>query len=494
MHRSFPSFAMVAMLVVAADRSASQSVIETSGYVSSLTQGRAITNELVNFKLNESSSEEATSTRTEVWDSKSYTSHGRAVGRIERGSGVLFEAETYSNGEPTATYCCNPYSNARARATIKLNVPSGALARVVGRFAWTGATSSTLCKSFTASASWVANDGLPRKSGGCSNTACTQAELLDTLGPGDWTISLDVVAFPNLCPNASASSRFYVTFAKTAATVQSGKTKTSFLGGSGWHGGGTFSSDASSGGAFTAELDVANKEKLSDALSAAELAALDFALPGPELLAWKLTTTAQLREDPTISIRIDPAYLGEGVHPQDLSFYAFHANDFATWTRVPSRYDTATRTLTAQTGDFERLALGVLPSSFRGTPNSISILDGGKQDLTLAVDPILQGQIYLMLGSASGTSPGTPVGNSMTLPLNIDAYMQFAIGLVGSPIYPACVGILGSSGQANMAFALPKGLDASLIGTKLAHACWVYDFGAGRITHVSNAVPVSLVH
>lgn len=493
MHRFLTLFAVVASLAGLAELSAAQAVIETSGYVSSRTQGRANTSKLVNFKMNATASAEATSTRTEIWSGKSYTSHGRSRGRIVRGSGVLFEGAAFSNGEPTATYCCNPFSDARARATIKLQVPPGALARVVGRFAYTG-SASTLCKSYVASASWSANDGLPRKGGGCSNRGCTQKELLDTLGPGNWVISLDVTAYPSLCPNASASARFFVTWAKTAATIPVGKMTTSFLGGGSWHGGGTVTTDASSSGSWSAELDLANEEKLSDALSSAELAALNFELPGPELLAWKLVTTAKLVADPTISIRIDPAYLGDGVHPQDLSFFAFSSGDFSKWVRVPSSYDMATKTLTARTGDFERLALGKLPTSFRGTPNSISILEGGRQDLTLNVDSSLQGQIYLMLGSASGSSPGMPLRNGLTLPLNFDPYMQLALSLVGTPVYPACVGFIDTNGQAKMAFALPKGLDASLVGLELAHACWVYDLARARITHASNAVPVDLVH
>lgn len=80
------------------------------------------------------------------------------------------------------------------------------------------------------------------------------------------------------------------------------------------------------------------------------------------------------------------------------------------------------------------------------------------------------GRPYLILGSLSGTSPGTPYGG-LQVPLNLDAYTILALQLVNQLPFEASFGVLDGAGQAEASFQLFDGLvDASAIGLKLYHA------------------------
>jgi hypothetical protein len=63
---------------------------------------------------------------------------------------------------------------------------------------------------------------------------------------------------------------------------------------------------------------------------------------------------------------------------------------------------------------------------------------------------------YLVLGSVSGTSPGTPLpGGMATLPLNWDVFTGLTIDLANTPVFSNFLGVLGADGNATATLNLP---------------------------------------
>ena len=60
---------------------------------------------------------------------------------------------------------------------------------------------------------------------------------------------------------------------------------------------------------------------------------------------------------------------------------------------------------------------------------------------------------YILLGSITGTDPGTPLpGGKVTLPLNFDIFTNMVINLANTPPFSNFIGKLDSSGSANAVF------------------------------------------
>lgn len=103
-------------------------------------------------------------------------------------------------------------------------------------------------------------------------------------------------------------------------------------------------------------------------------------------------------------------------------------------------------------------------------PDAISL--GAPEPVVFLLDrpQASAGQIYLLLGSASGTTPGLPLAPGVVLPLEFDAYFQFSLQSAGSPPFVGTLGLLGSAGNARATLNLPPGLPPSLAGATLHHA------------------------
>ena len=124
--------------------------------------------------------------------------------------------------------------------------------------------------------------------------------------------------------------------------------------------------------------------------------------------------------------------------------------------------------------------------------DAISVSSGGVQNFVYSLGPKHAGELYFLLGSASGTEPGIPV-ESWTLPLNLDAYLQFTAKATGFPL-SGSVGVFDSTGFATAQLTLPPGLSPSLVGTQLHHAYLTIDFtGIPFVQLVSNACPLDLL-
>ena len=126
--------------------------------------------------------------------------------------------------------------------------------------------------------------------------------------------------------------------------------------------------------------------------------------------------------------------------------------------------------------------------------DSVSLANGGTQSLELAAGAAYAGMPYLMLGSLSGTSPGTPV-DSGVLPLNVDAHFLYTLQFANSPPLSNSFGALDVDGKASATFTLPAGLSPNLTGTTFHHAYVVIEVSPTliQVAHASNAVPVTLL-
>lgn len=122
--------------------------------------------------------------------------------------------------------------------------------------------------------------------------------------------------------------------------------------------------------------------------------------------------------------------------------------------------------------------------------HEISLAQGGTQAFSLDVGTG-RGDIYLLLGSFSGTRPGLRFGG-VTLPLNPDPWFHFTLANPNTLIQ-ASKSVLDAQGRGTARFVLPKGLDPRLADLLLHHAFLVLNARTLRVELASNAVPLRLV-
>lgn len=170
------------------------------------------------------------------------------------------------------------------------------------------------------------------------------------------------------------------------------------------------------------------------------------------------------------------------------------------------------------TFDSQEIALGQVPDcDGNGVPDGCDLLQPGAdvdQDGQLdacVVPPLLAsstqvsvagggavlfdltgpaGALYLVLGSLSGTAPGTALG-PVTVPLNLDAYTLFSIELANQAPFAKTLGTLDASGAAAAVITLPAGSNPGLAGLSLHHAFVTLGAGPG-VSFASNPVALQL--
>ena len=118
---------------------------------------------------------------------------------------------------------------------------------------------------------------------------------------------------------------------------------------------------------------------------------------------------------------------------------------------------------------------------------SISLSAGGTQALTLSV-PSSTGELYWVLGTASGTLPGIAI-EGLVVPLNYDAYTGLSLSIPNQGIFIGTLGLLDGGGGASAGIVFPAGISPALAGTQLHHA--FVTIGTS-LTSACNAVPLSL--
>jgi hypothetical protein len=107
-----------------------------------------------------------------------------------------------------------------------------------------------------------------------------------------------------------------------------------------------------------------------------------------------------------------------------------------------------------------------------GAPTTVSLSEGGAQVLLLNAGASHGGELFALLGSLSGTSPGL-VLDGLTLPLQVDAY--FSLTLSGSAPFSGSPGFLDGLGRAQVAVEVPAGTLPPLLGLTAHHAFLTLD-------------------
>jgi len=124
-------------------------------------------------------------------------------------------------------------------------------------------------------------------------------------------------------------------------------------------------------------------------------------------------------------------------------------------------------------------------------PDSISLSSGGTQTFRLNAGVAHAGEFYLVVGSLSGTSPGTPVP-PFVLPLNPDAYFLLSINSANLPPFSSTFALLDATGLGIASLTIPAGAAPGLAGTTAHHAFVALDAATLAPALVSNAAPLSL--
>ena len=90
-------------------------------------------------------------------------------------------------------------------------------------------------------------------------------------------------------------------------------------------------------------------------------------------------------------------------------------------------------------------------------------------DLRLAGGSALANRPYAVLGSLSGTTPGTPIG-AVTLPLNADGFFGIIVNALGTAALPGFLGTLNADGNAYATFDTNIDIPPALVGLELDFA------------------------
>jgi hypothetical protein len=127
-----------------------------------------------------------------------------------------------------------------------------------------------------------------------------------------------------------------------------------------------------------------------------------------------------------------------------------------------------------------------------GDVGAISVSAGGKQTLTLSAGAAHAGDVYLILGSLSGTAPGLPIAPFL-LPLNPDPYFFHTLNHPNQSPLVNTLGVLDAAGEATAAFQLGFASPPGLSGLTLHHAAVLLDPVSAKPTGVTNAVKLLLL-
>ncbi len=129
----------------------------------------------------------------------------------------------------------------------------------------------------------------------------------------------------------------------------------------------------------------------------------------------------------------------------------------------------------------------ITAESLFASASSLPVAAGGTLTFTLEAGLANASNFYAIVGSATGTTPGVPLG-AFTLPLILDGYFDLLLSSPNTPPFSSFQGFLSPTGTATAAINLPPGL-TFLLPVTLYHAAVVADpFGA---TLVSSAIPLT---
>jgi len=122
----------------------------------------------------------------------------------------------------------------------------------------------------------------------------------------------------------------------------------------------------------------------------------------------------------------------------------------------------------------------------------LSLSAPGQVDFVLDAGPSNAGMLYHLLGSMSGTSPGTLFGQ-VKLPLNTvgDPWFALTAAFASTGVLQNTLAFLDGNGRANATISTSF-IPVSLLGVQLHHAYLLFDHISGRHRFASNSVPLLL--
>lgn len=129
------------------------------------------------------------------------------------------------------------------------------------------------------------------------------------------------------------------------------------------------------------------------------------------------------------------------------------------------------------------------PTDLIASTHRISVATGGSIQFGLDPGTALAGKFYWLLGCLDGTGTRGIVAGHVTLLLNPDPYFWFT-AQYPNPLISNSLGRLDSAGKATAMLFVPKGLPASIIGTRFFHAYVAFE---SRIDYASTPVPLMLI-
>lgn len=138
----------------------------------------------------------------------------------------------------------------------------------------------------------------------------------------------------------------------------------------------------------------------------------------------------------------------------------------------------------SQNLQFERFDKGTLLSY----PDSVDV-DGGDVEFALNLGTQHAGEIYLLLGSATGFEPGTPFGGQV-VPLVFDPYTRDTAIFAGTGPWKETIGVLDPSGSAVLTLGVPP-YAPEFVGVEAYHAALVFDV-LGDVTTVTQPTELLL--
>jgi hypothetical protein len=185
---------------------------------------------------------------------------------------------------------------------------------------------------------------------------------------------------------------------------------------------------------------------------------------------------------------------GDGTPDGTVSgFVGTNALAVTTERRIYVSIDVDTAGTTSTTDDVEVLAEIAVPDLL-ASGDTISLSAGGQVDFTLFTRRDVEADVFLLLGSVSGTSPGLPLDGGLVLPLNLDAWLLFTLTNPSNPLLPGSLGAPDDLGVGGASFVLPPASSPALAGVVGSFAFLTLDLAPVLlVTSVSNAVDVTLV-
>jgi hypothetical protein len=119
---------------------------------------------------------------------------------------------------------------------------------------------------------------------------------------------------------------------------------------------------------------------------------------------------------------------------------------------------------------------------------SFSAAAGSGIDLSLDAGLSYSGRSYRVVGSFSGSQPGTVLPGGLVLPINRDFLTNFILSHPSSPIFQGFAGKLDGQGSAAAGLNIPAGTAAPYIGRTMTLAFTL----TGAFDYVSNPMEVSV--